>query len=203
MNRRVVFSCRLFSTVPPAPPNAPIPFPSSSSDSYVDRLQKSAQVLVDRISATPSARDIRDLLEEMQKRNYAWWRWAIGGCFCVGYLLLDVIKAFTANQAAEVTKKYLENEQFKKVRIAFWFCPVTFFFSMLGEKDIVAFVTSKEIESALTDLIGQVLKEKIVEEQLTLLAKQLLQEEIVEQQLKLLLSQLLNDPKLQVEAVQD
>jgi hypothetical protein len=68
-----------------------------------------------------------------------------------------VIKSFTANQAAEVTTKYLENEQFKE--------------------DVSKFIASAEIEESVTILLQnaviQISQQQEIIDQLTTLSTEL------------------------------
>jgi hypothetical protein len=151
-------SSRLYSSLPP-----------DSSSSYKERLQRGATEVLEQLQNTATVKDMRDLMLEMQRRNYVWWRWVMGVALVFGYASFDIFKRFTANQAAEVTKHYLENEQFKKDIVDF----VTrynwihffffFFFSFLFFSSF--FLCSKEIEAALKELIIQLLKEKMVEDE--------------------------------------
>jgi hypothetical protein len=82
-----------------------------------------------------------------------------------------VIKSFTANQAAEVTTKYLENEQFKE--------------------DVSKFIASAEIEESVTILLQnaviQISQQQEIIDQLTTLSTELVSNLIQSEVLLLLI----------------
>ena len=125
-----------------------------------NNLQQYVEQLDQKVRSSATFKDIQDLLEEMERRKYSSRRLMIISVLIVGYVSFDLIKTFTANQAADVTTKYLENEQFKA--------------------DIVKFISSQQIEESVTVLLEnavvQIAQQQQVIEQLETLAKHLVSE---------------------------
>ena len=148
------------------PQEQPKQQPESLLHRYKEELRSYTDGLLNSTQRSALFQDLQALLDEAERRKYNTKRFFVIAGVVAVYLAYDSIKKFTANQAAAVSKEYLENPQFKR--------------------DVVAFLESPEIRSGVEQLLKasvlELCEEAEVQRQLQALFVRIMQNEDVRRQ---------------------
>lgn len=134
------------------------------SERWMERLMENLKPLESRIRASATFNDVSSLLDEMERRKYNYRRYLIGGVAFALWFFYDSFTRFFSNRAADVTKQYLENPEFKR--------------------DIVTFINSPEIQSSAKALVSSVINDKALQTQLQQMLSDVVQKTIADEKLR-------------------